>query len=119
MGNQPKKGVIIVAFSQKFKEFIRDTTAGMSDNDVVALTGIPFGTWRRIRDGHIPEKENLLKLAKLPLPIEQIYAAAYGQDTDWKTIAIETMEALLRHCSLPPASRLKVMQTLRDELSTA
>jgi hypothetical protein len=53
------RGGVILAYSKKLARMARDATRGLTDSEVMRLTGLSYATWRRILDGRIPGPDKL------------------------------------------------------------
>lgn len=112
--------VIIMAYSIKLGELLRDATCGMTRKEVlerIQPLGVSPSVWDRIiGNNHVPNMNNLTAIAEgLQLPLKEVISAASGEDTgiDGRKV-VETGLQLLE---LSPTSRMIIMRMIRERES--
>ena len=102
-----------MALSKRFAGLVRTATAGLTDAEVLELTGLGFATYRRMLQGIIPSDATIAQFcAGLSLDATPFLEAA--AEARPKTDPIRLLTHALVLAGLSPNARLKVVELVND-----
>lgn len=105
-----------MVFSPRLANMVRDATMGMSEKDVLSITGMSKAAYYRLKNGEVVGREKLVAFALgLKLPLKDIFEAAEMTGTI-SFAPIDVIQVGLEMSDLTPADRVEIMSLYRQKV---